>query len=197
MERIVARERQIVIWEQWTRTAYFHQEDEWRKARKAWELVDRYTGHETAQPFKAHEKDVELWELPPSLQRCRMEKILEEHQKLHGGIGANVTGVIVACEGMEETLRKAWIRFKEGVDDEGSPVDYKKEILQFIIDLHSVVDKKFAGVLEKLGQMSASGFNSTLEVRRAIYIHLVELGAKERLRKLQPADTKLFGGKAD
>ena len=83
------------------------------------------------------------------------------------------------------------------MDGECAPVDYKKEILQFINDLHDVVDKKFAGKLEQLGQMSANGFNSALEGRRAIYINSVELGAKERLVKLQPADTKLFGGKAD
>ena len=59
-QRILAMDRQIVIWKEWTRMADFHQEDEWWKAQKAWRLVDEYTGHKTAQPFKAHEKYVNV-----------------------------------------------------------------------------------------------------------------------------------------
>ena len=44
---------------------------------------------------------------------------------------------------------------------------YKKETLQFIMDLHASVEKEFAGELKKLVQMAAKGFNSALEERRA------------------------------
>ena len=182
------------------KTADYHQEDEWRKAHKAWRLVDKYTGHKSAQPFKAHEKDVEMFELDLVSQKDKVktEKILKEHQGLHGGMGANVTGIMVACEDMDKTLRDTWKFFKEGVHEDGAPIDYKKETLQFITDLHASVDKEFAGELKKLVQMAAKGFNSALEERRTIYINSARSAkmAKERLGKLQPADAKLFGGKA-
>ena len=109
-----------------------------------------------------------------------------------------MTGIMVACEGMDETLRAAWNFFKEGMDDNGVPIDYKKGTLQFITDLHASVEKEFAGELKKLVQMAAKGFNSALKERRVIYINSVGSAkmAKERLGKLQPADAKLFGGKA-
>ena len=119
-KRVEAVERQVVIWKQWMKTAEYHQEDEWRKAHRAWRLVDKYTGHKSVQPFKVHKKDVEMFELDSISQKdkIKMEKVLKEHQSLHGGVGANVTGMIVAYEDMDKTLRDTWKLFKEGVYEE-------------------------------------------------------------------------------
>ena len=95
--------------------------------------------------------------------KVKMEKVLKEHHSLHGGVGANVMGMIVACEDMDKTLRDAWKFFKEGVYEDRTPIDYKKEALQFITDLHASVEKEFAGELKRLVQMAAKGFNSALE----------------------------------
>ena len=105
--------------------------------------MDRYTGHKSAQSFKAHEKDAEMFELNLISQKAqaKTEKILKEHQSLHRAAGANVTGLILACEGMDKTVWSAWKFFKEGIHEDGSPIDYKKEVVQFLNDLHSSVDK--------------------------------------------------------
>ena len=178
-----------------------HQEDEWCRAWQTWKLVNKYTGHKTAQLFRVHEKDVEMFELDSVTQKdkAKTEKILKEHQGLLGGIGTNVTGIMVACEGMDETLRVAQKFFKERVHVDGTPIDYKKEVSEFIADLHTSVGEEFAGELKSLVEMSARGFNSALYERRTMYVSSagsVKM-AKDRLGKLQPADGKLFGGKTD
>ena len=88
--------------------------------------------------------------------------------------------------------------FKEGIHEDGAPIDYKKEITKFLNDIHLSVDKEFVAELKRLVQLAAKGFNSALEERRNLYINSygsVKM-AKERLSKLQPGEAKLFGEKA-
>ena len=157
-------DRQVKIWKEWTRTAEGHQEDEWCKAQKTWKLVNRYTGHKTAQSFRAHVKDVEMFKLDSVSQKDKVktEKVLKEHQRVLGGIGANVMGIMVACESLDETLRSVQKFFKEGVYKDGTPINYKKEVSKFIVDLHTSVGEEFTGELMNLVEMSARGFNNAL-----------------------------------
>ena len=101
-----------------------------------------------------------------------------------------MTGLILACEFMDEMLRSAWKFFKEGVHEDGSPIDYKKQIVQFLNDLHLSVEKEFAAKLKRLVQLAAKGFNSALEERRNLYIN--SAGSVKMAR-----EAKLFRGKLE
>ena len=108
--------------------------------------MNKYTGHESVQPFRAYKNDVEMGELSPfnRKNKARTEQTLKEFQGLLGGIGAGVTGVMVACEGMDETLRVALKFFREGVQMDGTPIDYRMEVVQFITILHALMEEEVA-----------------------------------------------------
>ena len=72
-QKVEAKDRQVSIWKEWTKMADHYQEDDWRKNCSAWKLVDRYTGHKSAQSFKAHEKDAEMFELNPISQKAQVK----------------------------------------------------------------------------------------------------------------------------
>ena len=80
-QKILAVDRQITVWKEYTKTAEGHQEDEWCRAWQTWKLVNKYTGHKTVLPFRAYEKDVVMFELDSVTQndKAKTEKILKEH----------------------------------------------------------------------------------------------------------------------
>ena len=105
---------------------------------------------------------------------------------------------MLACQDMDEMLVTSLKFFKEGVHEDGSPIYYRKEITQFLSELHDSVDVEFGKELKKVVLLAAKGFNKALEDRRNLYIKAAGSAkmANERIGKLQPQDAKLFGGKA-
>ena len=105
---------------------------------------------------------------------------------------------MLACQDMDEMLVTSLQFFKEGVHEDSSPIDYKKEITQFLSELHASVDAEFCKELRKVVMLAAKGFNRALDDRRNLYVKAAGSTkmANERIKKLQPQDAKLFGGKA-
>ena len=98
-------------------------------------------------------------------------------------------GLMLACEGIDDSLVSALKFFKKGVHDDGSLIDYKSGVVIFLADLYSSMDKVFG---------EEKGFNSTLEERQNLYINAARSAkmAKEKISKLQPKNAKLLGGRA-
>ena len=54
--------------------------------------------------------------------------------------------------------------------EDGSLIDYKKEVTQFLSKLHASVDAEFGKEIRKVVLLAAKGFNRALDDRRNLYV---------------------------
>ena len=165
--------------------------DDWTKSNPS-KLVEHYTGHPSAEMFKAHDVDPELvGELKYESSKAQ-EKNLKVMEGIHGAASAAISSVMVKITDMASNLKDASIYFQDGSDED--PVT---EAIKVLEDAQDELTKEIAPVVNDVLKLTASGFNKCLVARRKQFLDLPSLKKRKvnnRVQLLKPEKNKLFGG---
>ena len=159
-------------------------------------LVTLYTGDIDVKPFQSHLEDPELADLKDS-DKLAAGKHMKQQEGLFGVFGSIGTYLMVELEDLLRSVNAATISFNLGEIDGKKIDDPFAEGARFALDIKNVLTKRMAPAVKNLVRLTAAGYSKNVLARRELYQFMVrkEKGARERLKRLQPAENKLFGGK--
>ena len=95
------------------------------------------------------------------------------------------------------SVNSAAVSFTSGEIDGKKIDDPFAEGAGFALDIKNVLAKRVAPAVKNLVRLTAAGYSKNVLARCELYQFMVskEKGAREHLKRLQPAENKLFGGK--
>ena len=125
------------------------------------------------------------------------EKHMKQQEGFFGASGSVGTYLMVELEGLLRSVNAAAISFTSGEIDGKKIEDPFAEGAGFALDIKDVLTKRMALAIKNLVRLSAAGYSKNVLERWELYQFMVskEKGAHEHLKRLQPAENKLFGGK--
>ena len=108
---------------------------------------------------------------------------MKQQERLFGASGSVGTFLMIGIEDLLKSVNSAAVSFTSGEID-------GKEIADPFAECTG-------SALKNLVKVTASGYSKNVLARPELYQFMVskEKGTRERLKRLQPAENKLFGGK--
>ena len=146
--------------------------------------------------FQSHLKDPELADLKYA-GKLVAEKHMKQQEGFFGASGSVGTYLMVELEDLLRSVNAATVSFTSGEIDGKKIDDPFAEGAGFALDIKDVLTKRMAPAVKNLVRLSVAGCSKSVLARRELYQLMVskERGGREWLKRLQPAENKLFGGK--
>ena len=122
---------------------------------------------------------------------------MKQREGLFGASGSVGTYLMIEIEDLLRSVNAAAVSFTSGEIDCKKIDDLFAEGAGFDLDIKNVLTKRVAPAVKNLVRLTEAGYSKNVLARQELYQFMVskEKGAHERLKRLQPAENKLFGRK--